>query len=149
MAVGYLVAGAKAIFERIDLAPQQISALSKLLLGLRRLPLVTPGLAVRLGLVDESPDEGKAWAVWLREDEFGAAWSGWVRGEMGTDSISSDPVELTPGEPCDDYLWEQEWISHLPGIASWAKVRLEDDSRDSELDWLHDDGSIFWSALAS
>ena len=147
MAFGYLIATIRALLQREDLSPQQLSTLSKFLLGLRRLPLVTPGLAVRLELIDEAKDECRVWEVWLHEDWFGAAWSGWVRGPLGIDSISGDPCELRPGRQYYSCLWEQEWMAELPNIASWAKLRVEDDSRDAELDWDHDDGSTFWSAL--
>lgn len=146
-ALEHLHNAVRTLLRRDDLSPRQISALAKLLLGFRRLPLITPGLNIHLSLSTKSEDEGRGWDVYLREDWFCVEWAGWVRGPFGSDSISGDPFEMSPGQEGCGCLWKQDWIASLPSIAEWAEVDLEDESRDAKLDWEHDHGSVFYQAL--
>jgi hypothetical protein len=147
LALDCLQATVRTLLHRDDLAPRHLAALAKLMLGLKRLPLVTPGLNVRLTLSTEGEVESRWWDVHLTEDQFAVEWTGWVTGPFGSDSISGEPFEAEPGQaPCGS-LWEQEWLSELPGIAEWADVEIEDESQDSELDWEHDDCRVFVQAL--
>jgi hypothetical protein len=97
MAIDRLIATVRALFRREDLSPRQLSTLSKFLLGVKRLPLVTPGLAVHIEFIDEAADECRVWGVWLHEDWFGVGWSGWVKGPLGTDSIGGAPCGIHAG----------------------------------------------------
>lgn len=139
----------RVLLRREEVSPSQISSLAKLLLGLQRLPFITPGLDVHLSLSARYEDEGHGWDVYLREGWFCLEWAGWVRGPCGTDSISGDPFEASPGSGACGSLWELDWVRSMPDLAEWAEVQLEDNSQDSRLDWEHDDGGIFEEAMMS
>jgi hypothetical protein len=119
--VGRFVRG---LLARPDATPRQVWSLAKLLLGIRRLPLVTPGLdvSVRLALPDGQP----ACELTLMADRF------YVAQYLAEDGA---PFEVDLEYRCEAAQTELSWLQHLPEMADDHALFIEDLSEDGEIDW--------------
>lgn len=141
----------KALLHREDLTPNQVKSIAKMLLGLERLPLQTPGLDLHIGLSEKNEGEVTSYDVYLQECEFRTESGGYVSGPMGSDSISGPTFEVGQRFRSCDLLdiYDLTWPYHFTELSANGKLRIEDDSDDTILDWEHPDGSIFWEWIDS
>lgn len=137
----------RKLLNRDDLTLKQLVGICKLLLGLHRLPLITPGLDILLSLCMRVEDEAGSYEIGLSDERFYVSSGGMLRGPLGFDSYSGVTVEIEQHFHSDNYLYEVSWLEELSGMVEHMSIRIEDDSDDALLDWDHPDGSVFWSAL--
>ncbi len=131
--VASLAAGVRGLLGRADLAPRQITSLARLLLGLLRLPLPTPGLDVEL-----RAEAGGVTAclVALTEERLYVTRDG-----MAT------PFEVDKSYRSDTDAAELAWLDRFAELATSCELAVDDASDDASLDWERHDGSAFWANL--
>lgn len=141
----------RALLRREDLTASQISGISKMVLGLGRMPLRTPGLDLQIVLSRKFEEEASEYSIYLDENRFRTESGGYIVGPMGSDSYSGPTFEVSI-----DFRNEDGWIFNNP---EWPDTFMEicenydlsviDLSDNSLLDWDHPDGSIFWEWIDS
>ncbi len=137
----------EALLCRDDLSPVQINSISKVLLGLRRIPLMTPGLDIELGLLNEGEGGSYEYTLVIKEDHFELSSGGFQLFQWGSDSISGPTFEVENHYRTDMNIFDLNWTDIvLEGVKNF-RIRIDDTSDDSQLDWANDDGSIFWDWL--
>jgi len=135
----------KRLFTRKDLTPKKAFSISKLLLGLSRLPFITPGLDVRISLSNRYPTEAVFYAVGLNEHEFITESGGYMDLGYGADSFSGPTFEVGIGfRFLNNIIFGPDWPAMFIEHVEDGELEINDYSKDSELDWDHDDGSEFW-----
>src|SRR5215212_4860291 len=83
----------RSLLKRPNLTARQIVTIGRLLHGLGRLPLRTPGLDVHLTLVDEFNGEATSYELFLSSDSFVTESAGYMNAGFGTDSFSGMTFE--------------------------------------------------------
>jgi len=144
-----LADGVRAMLTRSDLRPLQIASMARLLLGLSRLPLTTPGVDVFVTLHTGTPDDSYAYEIGIKEDQLWLGGGGYIRGPFGGDSYGGWVFEVEEAFHSDPDDAELEWLDEFPDIALNYDIEIQDDSDESQLDWENDDGSAFWSFIES
>lgn len=136
----------KALLKRDDLTASEISSISKLLLGLQRMPLRTPGLYIRMDLSQKLDGDSTTYSISIDEDEFRTDSGGYVEGPMGSDSFSGQSFEVGQRfRDCDAWLIiDYSWPEVFAEMAQISRLSIEDYSDSASLDWEHPDGTVFW-----
>lgn len=133
-----------------SLRPVELRGLARLLLGLQRLPLATPGLDVEV--YASHRDESGAYGYTLRLDEmsFQAGSGGYVTGPYGADSVSGERFESETGgfRFADSGFSWAEWLDGFRMyLDEETGLKLSDGSDGGALDWELDDGAAYWQYL--
>lgn len=146
-----VIKAVRALLHREDLTANQVHSIAKMLLGLERLPLQTPGLFIRIELSEKFGGEVMSYGVSLSDSEFRTDSGGYVNGPMGSDSISGPTLEVGQCFRSCHLLNINDltWPHHFTELGAHAELRIEDDSDDAILDWEHPNGSIFWNWIDS
>lgn len=136
----------RALLKREDLTARQIASIAKLMLGLERMPLTTPGLDLSIELSEKGEGGAGSYSIELDENEFRTESGGYVNGPMGPDSVSGPTFEVGIKFRYSDVSWnfELDWPDIFAEMRHHAKLTIRDESNDALLDWEHPDGSIFW-----
>lgn len=139
------------LLRREDLTPKQVHSIAKMLLGLERLPLQTPGLNVSIELYEKVDGEATSYEIAFGGNEFRTASGGYVEGSMGSDSFSGPTFEVGQQfRSCDVFdISDLYWPQYFSDLSVQAKLRIEDNSDDELLDWEHSNGLIFWVWIES
>ncbi len=134
------------LLERNDLTSIQASSIKKIILGLERLPLPTPGLNVRIELSEKGEDGAVEYSICLDENEFMTDSGGFGNGPGGSDSYSGLAFQVGKKfRNCDAWtIFDLSWPDVFAEMSQNAKLSIIDDSDNALLDWDHPDGSIFW-----
>jgi hypothetical protein len=137
----------KAFLTREDLTPAQVNTISKVLFGLYRFPLKTPGLDVELSAYNEGEGGLFGYTLILREEHFELSSGGFERFPGGSDSVSGPTFEVEDHYRTDLNIYDLTWADIVLEGAPNFILEFMDCSDDKQLDWRHDDGSIFWQWL--
>lgn len=137
---GQIVRGVRALLGREETTPREAWSLAKLLLGVRRLPLITPGLDISIEL-RPGTGGGTTHAIALSAEHLVA-----TRGS-GMEPSDLPDLEVDCSYRSDSEAADLAWLEELPGIAAAAVLGVRDFSDDAELDWDNDDGSGLWQHL--
>lgn len=141
------------LLRRRTLSPKQINSMARLLLGLQRLPLSTPGLDITFALYldDRSIGDGEYWFYdKIHVTEFSITLS------VGSWHHEQDEWEHQTPISTDSYLW----LTHETDRISWlgqfkkkcsrkdSEIEIEDNSNCALLDWKSpESGTSFWQSL--
>jgi hypothetical protein len=141
-----VIKAVKALLKHRDISANQTSSISKLLLGLQKMPLITPGLYVRMELSEKLNGDATTYSISIGEDEFRTDSGGFVSGPMGSDSFSGPTFEVGKRfRNCDVWMiYDLDWPEVFAEMSQHSKLTIEDHSDNGSLDWEHPDGSIFW-----
>lgn len=141
----------KALLKREDLTANHAFSISKMLLGLQRMPLRTSGLYVRIELSIELNGEASSYSISIDEDEFRTESGGYTAGPMGSDAYSGPTFEVGKRFRSSDVwmIFDLNWPEVFSELAKESKLTIEDYSDATSLDWEHPDGSIFWEWISS
>ncbi len=137
----------RTILTRPDLRPAQIASLARLLLGLNRLPLITPGVDVLVILSTGTSDDSYSHEIGIGEDRFWIGGGGYCRGPFGGDSYGSWTFEVEGSFHTDPDEAELEQLDEIQNIALDGAIAIQDGSDESQLAWEDDDGAPFWSFI--
>ncbi len=91
--VGQLIAAIRRLAKRPDLAAETAENLKVFLFAMERLPLVTPGVRMSLGLRLDQGGESDWIEIRMDDDEFTLGRGAWVDGDADTETV----FEVTPG----------------------------------------------------
>jgi hypothetical protein len=135
----------RSLLQRPNISPSQIVAVGRALLGLGRLPLRTPGLKVRIALVDKFNNAAEVRSLTIQEDIFSTDTSGFDDFGFGSESYSGTLFEVGINfRQCDAWsIIDERWPDVFQEMTA-AELEIDDDSDDQLLDWEHPDGSEFW-----
>jgi hypothetical protein len=142
--VANLIMALRAMLGRDDLHPLQIVSLARLLLGMKRLPLVTPGLDVLVTVTTGTKDDWFSYEIGLSEDVLQIGGGGYVQGPLGGDSYGGWAFMIEKSFRSDPIDARLESLDGIRYIAAHGAVKIQDDSDESQLDWENDDGAGFW-----
>ena len=141
------------LLRRRALSPKQIDSMARLLLGLQRLPLSTPGLDITFALYldDRSIGDGEYWfydKIHMNEFSITLSSGSWHHEQDGWEHET--PIST------DSYLWlthetnRINWLSQFKKKCSRkdSEIEIEDNSNCVLLDWKSpESGTSFWQSL--
>lgn len=148
-----LIAGIRRLLARKSITPQQISGLGKLLHGLQRLPLSTPGVDICVSKRNENAGGSSYQSVQLTESSFELMSGGAEYGPAGSDTYTGFSFLVELGGFRDDRMVEEieDWMAGFIQSLCDEEQELEVDDQDegSALDWHEGTVEDYWEKLDS
>jgi hypothetical protein len=135
----------RTLLQRPDLTPRQLVSIGRMLFGLSRMPLRTPGLNVRISLVSTPPGWVLAYSVRVSEAAFITESGGSDNFSLGSDAF--DGSIFSVDKDSRQYGYGDIRAEHWPDVffrVKAARLKIEDTSDDHLLDWEAPDGAEFW-----
>jgi hypothetical protein len=138
------------LLKRPDIIPRQIVSVGRLLYGIARFPLRTPGLDISLSLVSKFGGEATVYGLFLNEYRFSTKISGYINSGFGTDSFSEVTYEVEGHRRRYEgwNIFTESWPDVFNEM-ELAELDIQDESQDDLIDWSHPDGSEFWGWIAN
>jgi hypothetical protein len=135
----------RSLLNRSDLTPAQIVSVGRVLHGLHRMPLRTPGLDIQISLSIVNPGGGESYTLHICEDEFSAESSGYI----DSDNLSgfTFSVDTVGRDEHGSNFSVESWPEAFEQL-NFADLHIDDDSENNIMDWEHPDGSDFWEWIA-
>jgi hypothetical protein len=135
----------RSLLELPDLTPRQIVAIGRMLLGLSRMPLLTPGLGVEVSLRFKTEQSAISYDLFFSQNHFETSSSGYNNFGFGSDSFSgSNFIVESHARQCDaGASYAESWPDIFLEMTA-AALEIRDDSDDQLLDWEHPNGAVFW-----
>lgn len=148
-----LITGVRRALKRQSITPQQFCGLGKLLHGLQRLPLSTPGVDICVSMRTESADGFSYQSVELTESTFELLSGGAEYGPAGSDGYTGFSFLVEGVGFRDDRMVAEieDWIAGFVGSLCDEVQRFEVDNQDegSGLDWDKKVVEEYWEKLDS
>jgi hypothetical protein len=148
-----LIAGIRGALKRKSITPQQICGLGKLLQGLQRLPLSTPGVDICVSMRNESAGGLSCQSVQLTQSSFELLSGGAEHGPAGSDSYTGFSFLVEVGGFRDDRMVAEteDWMAGF--IESFCdeeqEFEVDDQAEGSALDWHEGVLKDYWEKLDS
>jgi len=145
------IAGVRRALIRKSITPQQICGLGKLLHGLQRLPLSTPGVDICVSIRNESAGSLSYQSVQLTESSFELLSGGAEYGPAGSDSYTGFSFLVEVGGFRDDRMFVEveDWLSGFVGSICDDEQEFEVDDQGEALDWHEEVVEDYWEKLDS
>ena len=148
-----LITGIRGALKRKSITPQQICGLGKLLQGLQRLPLSTPGVDICVSTRNESAGGSFYQSVQLAESSFELSSGGAEYGPAGSDTYTSFSFLVELGGFRDDRMGVEieDWLAGFIQSLCDEEQEFEVDDQDegSALDWHEGVAEDYWGKLDS
>jgi hypothetical protein len=138
----------EGVISKGNLSQEEIQAVKKLVLGILRLPLITPGLDVRLSMSVSGESASDSIIIEFTNEYFHLYECGFSDGGFGTDSYSGRDLFISVDresklfDPSGLFGTFINWLGFVP-------IEIEDSSNDDLLDWhiRDEDRDTFWEWL--
>ena len=151
--VQQMITGVRRALKRKSITPQQICGLGKLLQGLQRLPLSTPGVDIYVSIRNENEYGFSSQSVQLTESTFELSSGGAEYGPAGSDSYTGFSFLVEVGGFRDDRMiseiedWMAAFIQSL--CDEEQEFEVDDQDEESALDWHAEVAEDYWEKLDS
>jgi len=149
-----LIAGVRRALKRKSVTPQQICGLGKLLHGLQRLPLPTPGINISVTIGSRTGENLFYQSVELSESSFELSSGGaeYTPG-VGSDSHTSFSFLVEVGGFRDNCMFTEieDWISgFIKSLCDEDQaLKVDDEDEGLALDWHEEAVEDDWDQLDS
>ena len=146
-----LIAGTRRALTRKSITLTQICGLGKLLHGLQRLPLPTPGIDICVSIRGETDFGSSYQSVRLAESSFELLSGGAEYGPAGSDSYTGFSFLVEVGGFRDDRMLVEveDWISGFVGSICDEEQEFEVDDQGEALEWHEELVEDYWEKLDS
>ena len=143
--VGQLIAAIRRLMNRADLTAETAGKLQVFLFAMERLPLVTPGVRMSLGLRLDQGGESDWREIRLEDDTFTLGRGSWVDGDADTETV----FEVGPGYRGGDAFQASNFAqSFLSCAEDVCREVVIDDSADKPFDgWKLERDKSRWGSL--
>jgi hypothetical protein len=143
--VGQLTAAIRRLAKRPDLPAETAEKLKVFLFAMERLPLVTPGVRMSLGLRLDQGGESDWIEIRMEDGEFTLGRGAWVDGDADTETV----FEVTPGYRDGDAFIATHFAESFTECARDAcrEVVIEDFSDEPFTAWELPQDKSLWSSL--
>jgi len=147
-----LIAGVRRVLKRKSVTPQQIVGLGKLLHGLQRLPLSTPGVDITVTIANRTSEDLFYQSVHLSESSFELSSGGaQYTPDVGSDSYTSFNFLVEAGGFRDSTTVTEveDWIlGFIESLCDEEQAfEVDDQDEESALDWHEEGGEDYWDQL--
>lgn len=140
----------RTLLGRPDLTPKQIVGIGRAIHGLKRLPLRTPGLDIKILLIMKNESGAEEYTLYFSADQLITDSGGYVDNGHGSDSFTGTTFRVYPrSREYDNFnIFSENWPNAFSQM-SGAELKIQDMSDETLLEWKHPDGSVFWEWIAN
>ncbi len=113
------------------------------------MPLRTPGVDLRITLVDKTENSAQEYSFSLTEENFTTDSGGYADFGFGGEAFGGSEFSVERYSRQSDAwsIFDERWPDVFREMET-AVVQIEDYSDEPLLDWQHPDGSKFWEWIA-
>ncbi len=145
--VGQLIDGIRDLMERPDLPPESFEQLRVFLFAMERLPLVTPGVRMSLGLRLDQGGESDWIEIRMEDEVFTLGRGSWIDGDAATETVFEVGLDYRDG---DAFQASNFALSFLSCAEDVCRDVVIDDSSDKPFNgWDLERDKSRWSSLPS
>lgn len=143
--VGTIIKAIRSYIGRTELSDDTAGHLRVFLFALERLPLVTPGVHMTLGLRFSQDGESEWMEIQIAEDEFSLGRGTWTDGEACSETV----FEVTSDYRGGDAFSASQFAATFAELAKdpWRTLVVEDFSTEPFSAWDLPLGKSHWSKL--
>lgn len=145
--IGMLNDSISQLMYRPDLQPESREKLKVFAFAMERLPLVTPGVRMSLGLRLEQGGESDWIEIRMEDGEFSLGRGSWIDGDASTETV----FEVSSGYREGDAFMATHFAESFAECANdvCREVVIEDSSDEPFADWDLAPGESRWGSLSS
>jgi len=145
--VSQLVDAIRDIMERPELSTETLEQLRVFLFAMERLPLVTPGVRMSLGLRLDQGDESDWFEIRMEDDTLTLGRGSWIDGDADTETVFEVGPGYRDGDAFQASNFAQSFLSCAEDVCREVVI---DDSSDEPFDgWNLEKDTSRWGKLQS
>jgi hypothetical protein len=143
--VGQLIDAVRDMLERPELSTEIVEQLRVFLFAMERLPLVTPGVRMSLGLRLDQGGESDWIEIRMEDGEFTLGRGAWVDGDAETETVFEVSPDYREGDAFQASNFAQSFIRCAEDVC--REVVVEDSSYEPFTGWNLQPDKSRWSSL--
>jgi hypothetical protein len=143
--VGQLIDAVRDMLERPELSTETVKQLCVFLFAMERLPLVTPGVRMSLGLRLDQGGESDWIEIRMEDSEFTLGRGAWVDGDANTETVFEVTPDYREGDAFQASNFAQSFISCAEDVCH--EVVVEASSDEPFIGWDLKQDKSRWSSL--
>ncbi len=143
--IGQLIRAIRDLMDRPELSPETLEELRVFLFVMERLPLVTPGVRMSLGLRLDQGGESDWIEIRMEDDVFTLGRGTWIDGDADTESVFEVGVGYRDGDAFQASNFAQSFINCAEDVC--REVVIDDSADEPFKGWDLGKDKSLWGSL--
>jgi len=144
--VGLLIDAIRDVMDRPELSPEALGELRVFLFAMERLPLVTPGVRMSIGLRLDQGGESDWIEIRMEDEVFTLGRGSWIDGDADTETVFEVGVGYRDGDAFQASNFAQSFINCAEDAC--REVVIDDSSDEPFNGWDLEKDKSRWGSLA-